>query len=559
MSWHNQRYYYNPVTSKLEFIAYDNYVGGGVFKINEESIIGNVVTSDIVKKPENGLNYYLFTDSLFVEKYIKYLRKYSSKNYWDSVFIEHEEKLLYYESLINIEYSDYSFDKNLYYSHAKSIKKMLNSFETKMKNGLYNEFVFPRRKQNFYLDSAKFEYLENYMKAFVCSKSDKNTNCRIINFFPTQINLTAYISDGIKYSLKNTVVGTYHSGENEIEISIKNPKVDYLVVSDGKSETNIEVLPWSKPKAWSPRQELELNNKFPNETFYKLVGNNVIFNGKQSIDKIILIPKNYKVVFEAGTEIDFVKGGAFLSYSDVFINGTKLKPVKLFSSDKTARGFTVLQAKNVKMNYAFFNGLNTFNYKGWVLTGAVTIYESNIKISNSKFVDNQCEDNLNFIRSNFEVSNSLLKNTFSDAFDSDFSTGTVKNCTFINLGNDAIDFSTSKVLIQDCNIANAHDKAISGGEASHLVIKNCNIDGSVIAVASKDNSVLKLSDIQINNSTYGLVAFQKKAEYGSGKIIADKIKAANIVQFSLIEKGSLLILDGLSIEGKYKNVAKKFY
>jgi len=87
---------------------------------------------------------------------------------------------------------------------------------------------------------------------------------------------------------------------------------------------------------------------------------------------------------------------------------------------------------------------------GWTLTGAVNFYESDVEITNTTFYRNQCEDALNIIRSDFILKNSIFDYIYSDAFDSDFSTGKVIDTKFTNTGNDAIDFSGSQILIQGC-------------------------------------------------------------------------------------------------------------
>jgi len=242
---------------------------------------------------------------------------------------------------------------------------------------------------------------------------------QIGNYFPDKISIIGYKTKNKQKHINSISINSYKSGDYTSLLTITD-KPDFITVEYKNQQTQVSVMQWSAPAKWTPRQELEQNNKFPNEQYYIVKDKNVIFSGKQTINSIILIPQNYKVIFEAGTEIDFVDSGGFLSYSPVFINGKKENPVIIKSSDKSARGFTILQGQNTEMNFAIFDGLNTFNFKGWTLSGAVTIYETETKINNCKFINNQCEDDLNIVRSHFIVQNSTFENTFSDAFDSDF-------------------------------------------------------------------------------------------------------------------------------------------
>ena len=293
-----------------------------------------------------------------------------------------------------------------------------------------------------------------------------------------------------------------------------------------------------------------------------ITNNNLIIykNEKYKIDKTIIIPSGKKVIFEAGAELDFTDNAGFISYSPVQMNGTPNNKIIIESSDGSAQGFTILQAnKKSVMNNVIFNRLNTLNYKGWTLTGAVTFYESDVIITNCIFKNNLCEDALNIIRSDFDVRNSEFEKIFSDAFDSDFCTGKLSETSFNRIGNDAIDFSGSEIKISDCNMKNINDKGISGGEKSYLEIDNCNIYYANIGIASKDSSKLTVNNSSVNNCNYGLVAFRKKPEFGPASITADNVKLNNMKHNYLIEKNSFLLLNKKSINGTDKNTAKKLY
>jgi hypothetical protein len=182
-----------------------------------------------------------------------------------------------------------------------------------------------------------------------------------------------------------------------------------------------------------------------------------------------------------------------------------------------------------------------------------------VDITNTKFYRNQCEDALNIIRSDFKLQYANFNFIYGDAFDSDFSTGSVLNTEFTNIGNDAIDFSGSEILIEDVQITEAGDKGISGGEDSKLIVKNTNIMRANIGIASKDLSMVKVSHTDIQDCNYGLVLLQKKPEYGPAKMELISTTLAGLKTKMLIEKGSILIIDGDIFEGAETNVADLFY
>ena len=101
----------------------------------------------------------------------------------------------------------------------------------------------------------------------------------------------------------------------------------------------------------------------------------------------------------------------------------------------------MIQAKEEsEMRHVLFDHLNTLNYKGWVLTGAVTFYESDVRMRNCVFQNNHCEDGLNIVRSKFDLESCTVQHAPFDAFDADFCSGVVRNSQFIDSGNDGLDF-----------------------------------------------------------------------------------------------------------------------
>ena len=432
----------------------------------------------------------------------------------------------------------------------------MNIYKLRIKEGKYDTLIFTVNDKERYTNKIYENLIPDFINAYTEQKNETSIKIKVESYLPYPFKITGFAETDLFVSEKIKPVNFNKYEQKEIEI--KNPSAKYICVKTDKSGriSFIKIFPFPSPVATSPLQKLLADNNNP-----ILQKDEIIFKkGEYSLNKTIIIPEGKKVIFEAGAKLDIINNAGFISYSPVYMKGTSEDKIIINSSDGTGQGFTILQATGKsEFNNVVFNNLNTLNYDGWTLTGAVTLYESDINIKNCEFKNNKCEDALNIVRSDFFVTNCTFSGIFSDAFDSDFCTGKLEKTNFTDIGNDAIDFSTSVIDILNCNINDAKDKAVSGGEASHLTIKNCKINGANIGIASKDKSVVKVTDTSIKNVTYVLTAFQKKPEYGAAKIFAENLKADNYGQISLIEKRSVLTLNGQLIKGQDKNVAKKFY
>lgn len=564
LAWHNQRMYYNPVICKLEPINFDNYTDQyektGVAKLTPLEIIDQSTIS-----PDANLYHFIFKSYKFLEKYRFYLHKYLNDGILEDVVSENINQIDKNESLIQVEYTDYKFDRNFLNDNAKILRKELINLDKKIEEGFFNDFSYEIKKvqaDTSYLphiiphfvnayysqnENGKAELLiENYSGSEIKALGLADENNRLIHSFGNDISLLPY-----NEIAKDTLVNTVYSSQAS-KFVFKVSDHDDILYSD--------LSLWKKMTGKSPYQKLLHSFDFEACKLYNLKGDSLMIKGEHIIDELVLIPENKIVVFEEGTKIDFVSHGGFISYSPVFMMGTDKNPILISSSDSTANGFTVLKGniRSLVQNVVFEN-LNTLNFEGWTLTGAVNFYESDVDIHHSEFNQNHCEDALNIIRSDFKVLNSKFKHIYADAFDSDFCTGLLKDSQFQNVGNDAIDFSTSQIHVEDCIMRDIGDKGVSGGEGSTLWVSRAKLLRCNIGAASKDLSEVELNDVSIDSCNYGLLALRKKPEYGAAIFRTNNLKINNCETKHLIEEKSVLYLNGRKIEGFRKNVSALFY
>ncbi len=568
IAWHNRRYYYDPVLSVLEPIIFDCYGGEGPYDTYKVPALG-LFDEKKIKSNSERFPFFVFTDSVFNERYLHYLEKYSEESFIKKLLKKYQKEIKLYNSEIAKEFKGYEFDTILLLKDAADIRNSLDKLKVKLKSTEPYEKVFKKSV----LDDTRIDTTQtvippnHYIKTYTSYVSADTAYIEIINFYNKTIiplgtgknrkRMTSFFSTNPKITVPSYIL----TGEKLIVPTDTNAAFLFYMIENKDEIYTSPVYPWPYPKAWSPRQELFKNNQVnENSSYLKIEGNKIIFTGEQNIKEPVIIPKGYKVLFEPGTKIDFTDNAFLISYSPVFLNGTKDNRITITSSDGTANGFTVLQAdKRSKINYTVFDNLNTLNYKGWMLTGAVTFYESDVNISNTVVINNNCEDALNIVRSDFYVTNCRFDNIFSDAFDSDFCTGKASEITFTNVLNDAIDFSGSEIVIDSLVISGANDKGISGGENSHLTVKNTDISNCNIGIASKDMSVVEVFNSSVYDCNYALTAFRKKPEFGAATIITHSLKHHSNNKLHLIEEESQLILNDTLVNGTKKKVADIFY
>ena len=531
VAWNNNRFYYDPVQSKLIPIGFDGEAGREF---------------EFASYNHTDLNF--FKDPIFIEAYISALERVSSKKYLDKFFLDSEKDL---QRNLNILYKSFPalhFDKEILYKNQRSIR----------------DLVYPVEAMNVYLQDETDQFIEVsignkqlfpievygiYKKNIEIYKPKKPIliDAKSKGEFPKYVDL--------KFSklLKNK----NDSKHSESELTMK-----YKVLGSSRFG-QVPLKPYSRINSIEAKNDLaRIENNIDEFDFIDINEESKIINlksGTWTLDKPLILPKNYLVKAFPGMKLILKENGLIYSKSAIDFRGNYENPI-LIIGDSKKNGISVINSNQTSiLEHVIFKNLSSPNHRSWNIPGAVTFYQSPINIDNCIFDNNNSEDGLNIVRSKFKLKNSEFTNTASDAIDIDFSDGFIQNIKIKNAGNDGLDISGSNITLKNINIIKSGDKAISVGEASNLQATDILISDSPIALASKDNSLINANNVEINSADIGFAVFQKKPEYDSAKIEIDDLINKNINKLFLLEKESQLRINDIEYEANAENVRLMLY
>jgi hypothetical protein len=276
--------------------------------------------------------------------------------------------------------------------------------------------------------------------------------------------------------------------------------------------------------------------------------------GRWKVEDMIVVPKDAVLEMNPATMLQFASDAGIISHGSLRFNGDKNSPVILQGvNDNSWQGIVVLNAAASSLSNILIKNTSGISLPDWSMTGGVTFYHSDVTIKHSTFEGSRGEDALNIVHSNFSLVNVIFSKSASDAFDADFSTGKVSGGLFQDIGlaggGDAIDVSGSKIFVEGTRFIDIDDKAVSVGEQSQLQATGLDIDGTGTGAASKDASVLQISASKIYNAhNAGLMAYIKKPEFGPGRISASAIDFGSGFEKTRVQRGSYITIDGERME-----------
>ncbi|GMR01411.1 MAG: CotH kinase family protein [Gammaproteobacteria bacterium] len=567
-SWRNLRYYYNPITARLEPIGYDpdiqNRSKPGVNRAQGEpvtSVMRAALLDDPVIFTEFKKAVHLIREDIVNGDLIKQLKQLEQG---------------YLPALRTEFFLLRPFDQS-------ELEKRIDLLERYSKDDLDRlyqvKYTYPELLQAFEINSSGKSYVElaNITPSPVEVLSikwvaKKNDNRRVdVDFkekvrFPLLLQPTPTLSkpkyQKIYFDKKEEFKNDYH-----LEVTAK--------VRGALEVVRTGVSPYYSALKRNPTPDSTLQQQALIHKRYLMTdaaaGTMVIKPGQWKVEESIVVPKNTVLKIGSATTLKFARNAGIISHGHVQFSGKENNMVILQGiKGDDWQGVAVLNAdEKSTLSHVWIRGAKGMDVSGWALTGGVTFYKSEVSILYSIIEDSRGEDALNIVHSSFTLKNVSIKKTASDAFDADFSTGTVVGGLYENIGlaggGDAIDVSGSKITIENTRFENIDDKAVSVGERSHIQATGLDINGTGTGAASKDASVLELSSSKIRNARVaGLMAYVKKPEYGTGQIIASKIEFGDGFVKARAQKGSTISIDGNEIEAididvkdMYKTVMKK--
>jgi hypothetical protein len=536
LAYHNLRFYYNPVTSRLEPVGFDGSSEGAITQATP---------------------WYLRRDTAYWTAFARAIERMAAPAAFAERMAGLDAPLAANAALLAAAYTDATYQPRVLEANRRV---------------LWHAVHPPRAIQPFFVDGgAGFLELE----------------VRTLTSFPVEIVGLSYlgkrdiaaparaviVSGGgrvptpVRFELPESLKHLFTEKKKrktgfDVKRDLPEMRVAYRIA--GTSEVRYEpIVPWRErdpgfaagdvlrtPPNVAAFPFLFVDEKHKTITFQ---------SGDRTLAETLIIPPGYLVRAAEGLRLNLTQGAAIISFSPLAFTGTAERPVYIFSAAGDGQGLAVLRAgRRSVLDHVVFENLSNPETAGWSLTASVMFYESPVTIRDSVFLKNRCEDALNVMRADVQMSGGEFRDTQADAFDGDFVTGAVAGTRFTNPGNDGIDVSGSNLTVRDVVVRNPGDKGVSAGEGTTLRIANLTVIGGEIAVAAKDRSTVTLQGAAITGARLGFTAYQKKPEYGPAFIYASGVSAANVPTLHLVAAGSVLELEGRRVPASREVKARMY-
>jgi len=525
-SWINLRFYYDPIASRLEPAGFDGNAGRPI-----RNVLG---ASETLAKADWGFVARAFADPDFIADYVAALERISDPAYLDALLADVGPGLARNLRILHKEFPWLHFDREIFQRNQETIRSVLAPGK-----GLhaYLDRTAPGRVELEIANLAPLP-LEVLGARSGQTRLTPAGTARLPATPPSEtaswVQLPFDVRDGSTWS------ATLADGL----------EVEYRLVGSQKLRQE-KVFPRPRRVGDPPRELLRRPANFREFAFVEVDDQARVISirpGSWTLDRDLVVPEGYRLRCGGGTRLDLTRSALVLSRSPLEFHGRPDAPIEIGSSDGTGQGLVVLDAgERSNLQHVKFHGLRHPDRPGWGLTSAVTFYRSPVAISHGEFRSNVSGDSINLVRSPFEIEDSAFLDASSDAFDADFSDGTIRNSVFRGAGNDAIEVSGARVTVASVLIERAGDKGLSAGENAELVLRDVEVRDSSIGVSSKDLSRVVADGLRVTGVKVGFTLYQNKSEFGPASMELRDTRVEEARTPYLLEQGSTLTLSGESV------------
>jgi hypothetical protein len=541
--WHNLRYYYNPVTARLEPVAFDCQP------------LASTSPTEGIGLPQDAFYY----DPHLQAAYVRELERIAQPGYIEQLEAQIGPEFDALYAALTPEFGSEVLAPpwDVLRARQELIRQMLNPYQTvyayaqrgewQMTVDVGNLLDLPVEIIGIEVDGAMLPARSEWVVPESSDLVAPSSGALVLRPLDPQATYMPYVHLRTPYP---AIVPTD---------TLNIPEINIVTRLWGLTTTHTQtVLPgYSSPLAQGPLPTLPTVEEALAQHPYlqPVAGQDTlhIASGTWDVNGNLVLPAGFGLRLDPGVTLRFGRDNYLLASGPLDFQGTDDAPILLQPIADRWSGVTVLEAGAPSAwNYVTVESAAAADQDGWTLTGGVTFYESPIRLEHCRILDSQAEDGINVIRAEFAFIRSEFGPAISDAFDADFSWGTVEECVFHDTGGDGIDVSGSDVQVRGVRLLDIGDKGISVGEGSQLTAQDVYLENVTLGMASKDLSQATLTDATIIGARVaGLAAYIKKPQYGPATLTASHVTFVDIPpeQYALVQTGSWIDLDGIRIWG----------
>ena len=532
-AWHAQaftniRFYLNPNTGKMEPVGYDCF-GDYLHIITKNwDAFGEGVNSNASKEEmyqrNNVYRYLLFKDYDFFEKYMRYLSKYTEKEYINRIRSKYKHGL---DNRIAFIKTDPDYEK-----FEDNWDQMI------MKAAFINKKIDPKPSLS--------------LKALRVDGSASHIEFSSFHNFPLDIHGFGdenQMTDTLSESL---IIEAYNNKLPPINKRyVHSRKIKYIYFStlglDEIYKTKLNNISVPKKLAVDSNVSVSDFSKWPFVTKTKKTIS--IMPGNHILTEPLIVPENHTLEIASNARIQFKSKGQIISYGKINAIGSRQEPIIFYADESQKTGGIFISTPSEKSTFynCRFLRLTGVDEKGIRSDAALTLHKTEADLRHCVFQDIAAKEALSLHHTKLILRNCQLYNCQGKGIDSHYSNLSLIDFKMINLGDHGIYMRSGHLSGEKVDVEETLQTGLYITDNAEVYFHSFGIRESYQGLYVNKHSEVKIENLWLTKLERGIEC--RGTEEPSTQLTIGKLHDKEIENLYLLKQGITIQVNGQSESG----------
>lgn len=510
---HNIRFYYNPITARLEPVGYDANAGQVIDEIKG-------LTTD----PYYRL---FFDDPELTERYLEALDRISADGYLEALLAETRSGFQENVSIIYRDEPFYYFSRQPYLNNRETIRRTLHPYRAT------SAYVNRTTPTGLLIDLGAAQPLPVEVTGVLVGgvravpdggplRLPGKVLYEPVRFQPTAFTLPAGTGGNTSAPLEIEcrVLGT---DELRLESVVPAPRL-----SGAEDAGRLMRLPANTAGlAFAVTDDARRSVS--------------LLPGNHRLAEPLIVPEGYALLCGPATSLDLVRNASIVVRGPLEWIGTEASPIVVGSSDGTGGGVMVLHAGNLSsLVDVHFDPL--VSPSASPETGILTFFESPVHLDRVSIRGDGTARLLRLVDSPFIVTGSTFAGGSAPGVSVEFSQGNLTD-TLVADGS-GLRIAGSAVEIDRGRFARIAGTALLAERESTLSGRSVTCTGTGSGPVAESGAIVSVEDLTVSDAETGVRAGRADAGFEPGRVVLSRPVLSNVTRPFVQEGGGVVIVDG---------------
>lgn len=478
IDWSDIKYYYNPISSLLEPVAYESFSNFPVTHISANYKYFVLDSSELFEDWHSMI----FSDPVFFKAYVQELERITEPAYLENFFASVSPEM---KKNMAILYKEFPYKKlNLkgYYSNQKRIRSILNppkavhAYFKGMKGDTAIVQVGVIESLPVLLGTLKIAGISSKTNGAILASKQKN---RYVKYQECYFEMPA----GMKWN-------TAQLDSVELCYFIPGASSVHCIKAFPFPHTVTEFISSAVFKGTQLKKSSFLHiDEIKKVVFFK--------RGHHVIKEDVIIPKGYSLIANDAVSLDLRNGATLVSYSPISFQGKEESPVMITSGDSSSAGILVSSELSSTLEWVVFKGLPKRKFKDWPGDAAITFYESKVKFKNCLFVNCKAGSMMDLVRTEFLFDLCAFQNASDNGVEASYSTGIFRSSSFEGIGGNAITSTFGNVKLSNVYVKDVKKRAVKIRDGGQCIIEKLKLKDCHEGVSAENGAMIIRDGVKI--------------------------------------------------------------